>query len=79
MRRFIQFVLLLIVILAIFPIYTRFKVVAAPVPPGVFLAGLDLSDVKDLAEIRQHLERLYSEPIAVNYGEQRLVLRPYAP
>ncbi len=40
MTRFLQFVLLLVLILALFPLYTRFKVQAAPVPPGVYLGGL---------------------------------------
>lgn len=76
MRRFINFVLILVAFLAIFPIYTRYKVAAAPVPPGVYLGGLDLSDLKDTAEIRQHLERIYAEPISIHYEDTRLVLRP---
>ncbi len=76
MRRFINFVLVLVACLAIFPLYTRFKVAAAPVPPGVYLGGLDLSDLKDTDEIRQHLERIYAEPISLHYGETRLALRP---
>ena len=76
MRRFINFVLLLVALLAIFPIYTRYKVAAAPVPPGGHLGGLDLSDLKDAAEIRRHLERIYTEPISLHYEETRLVLRP---
>jgi len=56
MRRFFQFAAFLIIILALFPLYTRFKVAAAPVPPGVYLGGLDLSDVKDPDEIRRHLQ-----------------------
>ena len=76
MRKFITFVLFLIAILAIFPIYTRFKVSAEPVAPGVFLGGLDMSDVKAADEIRADLERAYSEPIAVYFDDQRLVLEP---
>ncbi|MEZ4611147.1 MAG: hypothetical protein R2838_13040 [Caldilineaceae bacterium] len=42
----------MILVLAIFPVYTRFKVAAAPVAPGVYLGGLDLSTLKDADEIR---------------------------
>ena len=76
MHRFVNFVLILVALLAIFPIYTRYKVAAAPVPPGVHLGGLDLSDLKDAAEIRRHLESIYAEPISLHYEEKRLVLRP---
>ena len=76
MRRFSTFVISLLVILAIFPLYTRYKVAAAPVAPGVYLGGLDLSALKDPDEIRAHLERIYREPIAVYFADQRLVLRP---
>ena len=76
MRRFIYFILIIVAVMAIFPVYTRFKVSAAPVPPGVYLGGLDLSDLKDTGEISQHLDRIYSEPIYVRYNEERLPLRP---
>jgi hypothetical protein len=76
MRRFLQFVLISILILALLPLYTRFKVAAAPVPPGVYLGGLDLSMLKDPAEIRAHLDRIYQQPVDVRFGEARLVLRP---
>lgn len=76
MRRFIYFILIVVAVLAIFPVYTRFKVTAAPVPPGVYLGGLDLSDLKDPDEIRQHLDRIYSAPISVRYNDVRLPLRP---
>lgn len=76
MRRFITFVTILCAILALFPLYSRFKVAAAPVPPGVHLGGLDLSDLKDPAEIRHHLEGLFSQTIVVKFAETRLPLRP---
>ena len=76
MSRFIRFVLILVLILAIFPLYTRFKVAAAPVPPGVHLGGLELSRIKDTAEIRQHIDQIYQQPIDVRFGDARLVLRP---
>ncbi len=76
MGRFLQFVLVLVLILAVFPLYTRFKVAAAPVPPGVHLGGLDLSMLKDPSEIRLHLDRIYQQPVDVRFGEARSVLRP---
>ena len=76
MARFLRFLLLLCAVLAIFPLYSRYKVAAAPIPPGVHLGGLDLSDLKDTAEIRRHLEQIYTEPIDVRFGVTRLVLRP---
>ncbi len=63
-------------LLAIFPLYTRFKVAAAPVPPGVHLGGLNLSTLKSTAEIRQHLEQIYLQPVDVRFGDERLALMP---
>lgn len=76
MRRFLTFMFVLVTILAVFPLYTRLKVVAAPVPPGVYLGGLDLSNLKDPNEIRAHLDGIYRTPITVYFGEERLALRP---
>lgn len=76
MRRFLTFVLTLCAILALFPAYSRFKVAAAPVPPGVYLGGLNLSDLKDRTEIRTHLEGVYAQTIVVRYADQQLPLRP---
>jgi beta-lactamase class A len=76
MRRFVTFVTLLVAILALFPVYTRYKVAAAPVPPGVRLGGLELSNLKDRAEIRQHLEGVYAQTIALRFAATQLPLRP---
>lgn len=76
MRRFLTFAFFLVTILAIFPLYTRLKVIAAPVPPGVYLGGLQLSDLKDINDIRSHLEGVYAQPIAVHFGSKLLALRP---
>lgn len=67
---------MLVAVLAIFPLYSRLKVVAAPVPPGVRLGGLALSDIKDPVEIRTHLQEVYGRPVGVNFGETRLALLP---
>ena len=76
MRQLVTFIVLLIAILALFPLYSRYKLTAGPIPPGVLLGGLDLSDLKDPAEIRAHLERIYMDPIAVDFAGEQLVLRP---
>lgn len=76
MRRFTTFVLLLIAISTLFPLYTRYKVIAAPIPPGVYLGGLELSALKDPSEIRRHLEGIYQEPIGLYFGTKRLPLLP---
>lgn len=76
MRRFTTFLIFFLAILALFPLYTRFKVMAAPIPPGVYLGGLELSALKDPAEIRKHLEPIYYETIGLYFGDQRIPLRP---
>lgn len=76
MQRLITFIICLVAVLTLFRFYTRFKVTAAPIPPSVYLGGLELSDLKDLAEIRQHLEGVYGETIEVDFGDTQLPLRP---
>ncbi len=73
---FLRFALPLIAFLSIFPLYTRYKASAAPIPPGVHLASLELSHLKDPAEIAAVMEAAMSQPIAVYYDQTRLVLRP---
>ncbi len=75
-RRFFTFMVVLVALLAIFPLYSYLKRGAAPIPPGVFVGGLALSDMKDPAQIRSHLEGAYSGPIGVNFGDQKLALGP---
>lgn len=75
-RRYLTFMAVLVAVLAIFPLYSRLKVQAAPVPPGVRLGGLALSDLKDAAEIRAHLQAAYAAPIEVRFGDKKLGLRP---
>lgn len=76
MSRLIQWTLVAIAILSLFRFYTRFKEFAAPIPPGVYLAGLELSALKDSAEMRAHLEQIYMRPVAINYAGERLWLEP---
>ena len=75
MRRLIYFVVIMVAFLAIFPVYTRFKASAAPVPPGVYLGGLDLTGLKDPGEMGQHLDRIYAAPITVRYNDERIPCR----
>ena len=73
---FTKFVLTLILLLSIFPLYTRYKASAAPIPPGVYLGGVEMGRVKDAATAAALLETRNTEPIAVFYGDKRLILRP---
>jgi beta-lactamase class A len=74
--RFWVFIILAIAILSIFPLYTRFKTMAAPIPPGVQLAGVDLSHLKDPEDIRGQLAPPLTEPLGVRFRDRILVLRP---
>ena len=76
MARLISWTLIAIAILSLSRFYTRYKEIAAPIPPGVHLAGMELSALKERDEIRVHLEQLYSQPIAVHYADERLWLEP---
>lgn len=74
--RFVAWTLLLVGVLALFRLYTYYKEAAAPIPPGVLLAGVDLSGYKDRDEIRDHLEPIFTETIGVHFENQLLVLDP---
>ncbi|MEM7128305.1 MAG: serine hydrolase [Chloroflexota bacterium] len=76
MGRLIYWTCIAIAFLSLFRFYTRYKEIAAPIPPGVHLAGMDLSGLKEPAEIRAHLEQIYNQPIAVMYADERLWLDP---
>lgn len=75
-RRFLTFMAVLVAVLAIFPLYSRLKVSAAPVPPGVYLGGLELSDLKDKEQIREHLRAAYSPPVGADFAGRLIALRP---
>jgi len=79
--RLINLIIIVVAILSLLPFYTRFKTNAAPIPPGVHLGGLALSDLKESTEVRRHLEQIYSRPIEVRFApgtpsEERLALLP---
>ncbi len=68
--------MLLIVLLSLFPLYSYYKGVAAPVPPGVRLGGVDVSGMKTVEEIREHLDPIYHELIGVRFQNRLLMLDP---
>lgn len=74
--RFVNLTILLVGVLAIFRLYTYYKEAAAPIAPGVLLAGVDLSSDKDRAQIRGHLEPIFAQSIGVHFENQLLVLDP---
>ena len=74
--RFINFTLLLVVVLSIFPLYSYYKGVAAPIPPGVRLGGVDVTGMKTTEEIRTHLDPIYHELIGVRFQNRLLKLDP---
>lgn len=74
--RFWVFMTVLVAVLAIFPLYTRFKQMAAPIPPGVHLAGLDLSQLKAPEEIRAQLAPPLAEPLGVRFRDKIVILQP---
>lgn len=76
MRRLLTIILVTVFFLSLTRFYTRFKAYAAPIPPGVHLAGLELSALKKPTEIRKHLEAIYREPVAVYFAGERLWLDP---
>ena len=76
MAGFLRFALPLLALLSIFPLYTRYKAAAAPIAPGVHLASLELSHLKDPADIETVMAAGLGQPIAVYYDDTRLVLRP---
>lgn len=76
MRKLINLVLIATIVFLLLRSYSRFKVYAAPIPPGVQLAGLDLSALKSTDEIRTHLEYIYQEPVEIHFADRRLWLQP---
>jgi hypothetical protein len=76
--RFIHFTLLLIAVLALFPLYSHYKQAAAPVPPGVRLGGVDVTGLKTVEEIRNHLDPIYHDLIGVRFQNRLFMLDPDA-
>jgi len=76
MRTMIKWTVIITTILLLMRAYTYFKSVSAPIPPGVTMAGLEISQLKDPLEINEHLTRVYHEPLSVTFAEKSLVLDP---
>jgi hypothetical protein len=76
MSKFVRFVLFTVLILSLFPLYNRYREGAGPIAPGVHLAGIEMSRYKDVEEIELQIRARYQDPIAVYFGDQRIVLRP---
>lgn len=74
--RFINFTLLLVVLLSLFPLYSYYKQVAAPIPPGVRLGGVDVTGMKTVEEVRAHLDPLYHDLVGVRFQHRLLTLDP---
>jgi len=64
------------VVLSLFPLYSYYKGVAAPIPPGVRLGGVDVTGMKTTAEIRAHLDPIYHELLGVRFQNRLLKLDP---
>ena len=63
-------------LLSLFPLYSYYKQVAAPIPPGVRLGGVDVTGMKTVEEIRTHLDPIYHELIGVRFQNRLLMLDP---
>ncbi|MCX6028024.1 MAG: serine hydrolase [Chloroflexi bacterium] len=77
MRRLLLAALLLLALFAalLAPSYLRYRQTRGAVPPGVRLAGLEFGSA-DAASVTATLKRQFGEPVAVYYGDERILLRP---
>ncbi len=57
------------------PSYLRYRQTRGVAPPGVRLAGLEFGSA-DAAAVTATLKRQFGEPVAVYYGDERILLRP---
>jgi beta-lactamase class A len=77
MRKFLLALLTLLIVAAVLltPSYIRYRRTAGAVPGWVRLAGVEVGG-QTSGEIIAALNRLYEEPVAAYYGDQRILLRP---
>lgn len=73
---FVSYTALLAAALALFPLYRYYKQAAAPLPPGVTLAGVALPGMKDPAAMRAVLEPIFQQPVGVRFEDRILILQP---
>ncbi|HEY63357.1 MAG TPA: hypothetical protein G4O02_02185 [Caldilineae bacterium] len=78
MRGFRVFWLGLLALLAVSlgPRLWMYRREMGPVPPGVIVAGLDLSGAHTLSEAARMLQDALAQPVIVRYADQPLLLRP---
>ncbi len=75
-RRSASLLLLLLLLSTLFlPIYRKWVAQQGIIPPGVTLAGLSING-KTLSDVAARLEAPFDDPVAVYYGDERLLLRP---
>lgn len=79
MRKLARLILAVIAVgaLLLAPSYIRYRRTGNVVPPGVRLAGTEANGRSD-AEVAAALDRVFSEPVALYYDDQRIILRPQA-
>ena len=70
---------LLLLLLAVggaffWPVYRAWRAQLGVIPPGVTLGGQRING-RTPTEVEAHLRRLFTEPVAVYYEEERLILR----
>lgn len=74
--RHILIALLILVTLAlVVPQAYWYAEAQGPVPPGILLGGLDLGS-SDIAAIDSALQYTFSQPVAVYFDQERLILQP---
>ena len=75
-RRYLMAATLLVAVLALFPLYSRFKADVEPLAPGVLLGGLDLTADKDPDVIIGHVREVFDRPIGVTFRNRQFPLQP---
>jgi beta-lactamase class A len=78
MRKLLAVTALVMVLGAVLlaPTYLRYRRGAGAVPPWVRLGGVDVGGGA-ADEVADALNRQFAEPVALYYGDQRVILRPY--
>lgn len=77
-RRLRHILLTLLIVLAVVLIVPQaywYAEAQGPVPPGILLGGLDLGS-SDRAAIDSALQYTFSQPVAVYFDQERLILQP---
>ncbi|MCB0228634.1 MAG: hypothetical protein KDH90_05810, partial [Anaerolineae bacterium] len=77
MKRVFLLLVIALVILAVLlgPSALAYVNTQGPLPGGVTLSGMTPAGA-DLEEVARNLHAAFQEPVAVNYDDQRIILRP---